>query len=283
MKLKYNIVNAESELGVHVNGADKGPFLISNFFDNVINIPKIEYKKSYDKSDLAKNLKYVNQYNEILYKKIVDNNNFIITLGGDHSVAIASALASMKKYDNLGIIWIDSHGDYNNFKTTITGNLHGLPFAAITNYKDTQLLTQFHKGNFFKPQNSVLVGARDIDELELVNLKDAGITIFSTKDIREKGIDYVMKEAFRIASTNTNGIHVSYDLDVIDPIIAKGVSIPAIDGINENEAYSIMNKLRENKNSIKSLDLVEYNPDFDIDSKTLEIAVNLLKIYIEKK
>ncbi|MDD2391941.1 MAG: arginase [Bacilli bacterium] len=281
--MKYNIINAESELGVHVNGAEKGPFLISKFFDNVINIPKIQYKKSYDKFDLAKNLNYINEYNELLYNKIISNDNFIITLGGDHSVAIASALASIKKRKNLGIIWIDSHGDYNNFNTTITGNLHGLPFAAITNYKNTELLTKFHEDNFFKSQNAVLIGARDLDELEILNLKDAGITIFSTKDIKNKGVEFVMNEAFKIASKDTEGVHISYDLDVIDPKIAKGVSIPAKDGITEVEAYSIMNEIKKNKNLVKSLDLVEYNPNFDEDSKTLKIAVNLLNIYIEKK
>lgn len=279
-KVKYNIINAESELGVHVNGAEKGPFLISKSFENVINIPKIEYKKSYDESDLAKNLNYLNEYNELLYNKIISNDNLIITLGGDHSVAIASALASIKKNENLGIIWIDSHGDYNNFKTTITGNLHGLPFAAITNYKDTELLTNFHKGKFYKTQNAVLVGARDLDDLEILNLKDAGVTIFSTEDIKNKGVEFVMNEAFKIASKDTNGIHISYDLDVIDPNIAKGVSIPAGDGINEEEAYTIMNEIKKNKNLVKSLDLVEYNPNFDKEDKTLKIAINLLNIYI---
>lgn len=281
--MKYNIINANTDLGVHVNGAYLGPNAISKCFDiEYIDVNKKDIVKSMSKDDKEKNLEYVNEFNERLYNEIVNNNNKIITLGGDHSMAIGSALASIKKHDSLGIIWIDAHGDFNNFATTITGNLHGLPFAAITNYKDTEKLNSFHNGNFYKFENAVLVGGRDIDPLELVNLKDAGVKIFTTEDIKNLGYEKVMDEAFKIATNNTNGIHISYDLDVIDPMIAKGVSIPAKDGINLEEAYNIMNYISKNKDKVKSLDLVEYNPTLDKNDETLNIAKKLLETYIKE-
>lgn len=281
--MKYNIINANTDLGVHVNGAYLGPNAISKCFDiEYIDVNKKDIVKSMSKDDKEKNLEYVNEFNERLYNEIVNNNNQIITLGGDHSMAIGSALASIKKHDSLGIIWIDAHGDFNNFATTITGNLHGLPFAAITNYKDTEKLNSFHNGNFYKFENAVLVGGRDIDPLELVNLKDAGVKIFTTEDIKNLGYEKVMDEAFKIATNNTNGIHISYDLDVIDPMIAKGVSIPAKDGINLEEAYNIMNYISKNKDKVKSLDLVEYNPTLDKNDETLNIAKKLLETYIKE-
>ncbi|MBQ7140554.1 MAG: arginase [Bacilli bacterium] len=285
--MKIDLINACSDLGVHVNGSDKGPnFILDNNklkINKIYSVKKDNVNKSLDINDKEKNLVSLNKFNEELYnviKESLSSNSLPITLGGDHSVVIASALASISKHKNLGVIWIDSHGDYNNFETTISGNLHGLPFATITNFKDTQKLSCFHKENFYNPKNSVLIGARDLDELEIKNLEEAGIKIFTTDDIKEYGVSYVMDKAFKIASNNTIGVHISYDIDVIDPKLAPGVSIPAINGINIDEAYEIMDEIVKNKENIKSLDLVEYNPDTDIDNKTMIIAQNLLKKFI---
>ena len=195
---------------------------------------------------------------------------------------MASDLAVISKYKNLGIIWFDAHGDYHTFKTTMSGNLHGLPFAAVTGYEKT-LITEFHgNGPRFNPHNAVILGGRDIDlPDELNNLKDAGVTIFSTQDIREKGFERIYKQAFEIASNGTNGVHVSYDLDVIDPKIAKGVSVPADNGINLDEAYEFAKFIVKSKDLLSSMDFVEYNPLKDEDGSTLEICKNILKILFE--
>ena len=111
-------------------------------------------------------------------------------------------------------------------------------------------------------------------------LKD-NVKVFTTEDIRNLGVKKVMEEAFKIASNNTNGVHISYDLDVIDPKIAPGVSIPAKDGINLDEAFQIIDELINNKDLIKSMDLVEFNPTRDIDNKTKNIAIDILKKVIK--
>ena len=284
---KIDIIAACSDLGVHVKGSQLGAkTLINNININKNNINKIKkiiynnnYIKELDKNNLKKNLKQLNLFNENLYNEIkesLENTCLPITLGGDHSIAIASALASINKYNNLGIIWFDAHGDFHTFETTSSGNIHGLPFAAITGY-EKKFLSEFHKGNYFNFKNAVLLGARDIDTpYELNNLKDAGVTIITTEDIKKYGIDAMYKKAFEIASNGTNGIHVSYDLDCIDCDIAPGVSIPVKNGLNLEEAYGFVDYMIKNKEKIKSIDLVELNPLRDKDKITEKIANNIL-------
>ena len=279
-----NIIGACSDLGVHINGTKLGPEVLESIIDKtkineIINIYAKDINKELEKNNKQKNLKSVNEFNSRLYSAILDTLNsdfFPLTIGGDHSIAIASALASIKKYENLGIIWFDAHGDYHTFETTTSGNIHGLPFATITNYKKS-ILSNFHSGNYFNPKNAVLVGGRDIDEpFELENLKNAGVTVFSTEDIHKFGTDYIYSKAFDIASAGTNGIHVSYDLDVIDPRLAPGVSIPAKNGISLEESYDFITHMIKNKEKVKSFDLVEFNPLRDIDEVTQKIAQQIL-------
>ena len=279
-----DIINAATDLGVCIDGAKLGAEAITKKLNNE-NIHEIYTVKSQDvekdrsKENKKKNLEPLNEFNEILYHRVersIEEQKLPITIGGDHSISIASALASIKKHTNMGIIWIDAHGDYNTFETTITGNIHGLPLAAITGY-EKNYLTSFHIGNKYNYSNTVIVGGRDIDELERVNIENAGVKIFSTEDIHEQGMKNVMKEAIKIASNGTNGIHISYDLDVIDPKIAPGVSVPAKNGINLEEAYEAVDEIIKYEEIIKSIDLVEYNPKFDIEDKTKKIAINMIE------
>ena len=285
-----DIIAASSDLGVHVNGSNLGPDILINNINknNVNNIKKINYNDNYikelDKNNLKKNLKELNSFNRKLYNEVntsLYNNVLPVTIGGDHSIAIASALASINKYKNLGIIWFDAHGDYHTFETTVSGNIHGLPFAVITGY-EKKLLSEFHNGNYFNFKNAVLLGARDIDKPdELNNLKDAGITIITTEDIKKYGFKKMYEKAFKIASNGTNGIHISYDLDCIDCNIAPGVSIPVKNGINLDEAYGFVDFMVKNKEKIKSIDLVELNPLRDKNKITENIAINILNKLIE--
>lgn len=279
-----DIIGACSDFGVHVNGSRLGPEVLEKKIseldiNKITNVVANSVPKDTSKENLKKNIDEVNSFNKKLYFQVLNslNSNFMpLTLGGDHSIAIASGLASIKKHSNLGIIWFDAHGDFNTFDTTTSGNIHGLPFAVLCNYEKRDL-SNFHDGNFYNPKNAVLVGARDIDKPgELENLKKAGVTIFTTDDIKNLGCDYVYSKAFQIASSGTNGIHISYDLDVIEPKIAPGVSIPAKDGIDLNEAYKFVDFIIANKNLVKSLDLVELNPLRDIDCKTQNIAQEIL-------
>ena len=142
------------------------------------------------------------------------------------------------------------------------------------------ILLIFTIGNYFKYKNTVIVGVRDLDPLEKENLKKCGVTLFTTQDIKEQGIEEICKKAFNIASNNTEGIHISYDIDVIDPQIAPGVSVPAEKGINLDEAYAITDEIIKNKNLVRSIDIVEFNPLKDVEKATQNITQTIFnKLY----
>ena len=282
--MRTMIFGAGTDLGVHIDGASLGPVQLMNdlkaFYkgESMLFEQDKEIIKSRNLSDRRKNEYEIEKFNTNLYKNMVEKikeEYFPIMIGGDHSAAIASALASAKVNVDVGLIWIDAHTDYNTFETTVTGNIHGLPLAAINGYKN-QELRYYHQGKIIQPSKTVIIGARSIDEKEKDNVRYSGVTVFSTEDIKEKGIDTIMDEAFKIAGFKTKGIHISYDLDVIDPEIAPGVSIPEFDGITEEEAMKINEYLVNHMKEIISFDLVEFNPLRDIDRKTEQIAINIL-------
>ena len=283
--MKTVIIGAGSDLGVHIDGAHLGPLQLMNDMKNIyhgemINLMQDEkIVKSRNLSDKKKNNVELEKFNTALYKielKKLEEKLFPITLGGDHSVAISSALADAKVNDgHIGLIWIDAHTDFNTFETTVTGNLHGLPCAAITGYKCEELRT-FYDGECIDPRKTVIIGARSIDPWEEDNLRYAGVTIYSTEDIKTKGVKTVIEEAFKIAMDRNKSVHVSYDIDVIDPDIAPGVSVPEVDGITEEEATEILEAVLKHINDISSMDIVEFNPLRDENRKTEQIALNLL-------
>lgn len=289
--MQNDIINACTDLGLQVTGTEKGPVLLYNgikdneHINNVYAVTKDNIEKCTDTNVKLKNLDSVNKFNEELYNvvsKSINNGHLPIIIGGDHSVAVASALASINYYQNLGIIWIDAHGDFNTDETTHSGNIHGMSLAAVTSYNN-KMLVDFHKGPFYNYKNAVLVGARELDELEELNLIKCGVTIFTTNDIRNLGAEEVMKRAWAIANNGTKGVHVSYDMDIMDPNIIPGVSTPEFDGIGINDINEIMTFLVNNKNDIKSFDFTEYNPNYDEKNETLNLVSTLLETFLENK
>jgi arginase len=278
------IFGACTDLGVHIDGADLGPVKLMNDLKSFYKGESMMFNKDKDiiksrnLSDRRKNEYEIEKFNSELYKSMVSKikeEYFPIMIGGDHSAAIPSALASAKVNIDEGMIWIDAHTDYNTFESTVSGNIHGLPLATINGYKNSDLRT-YHDGKIIQPSKTVIIGARSIDDGEKDNVRYSGVTVFTTQDIKEKGVEAIMEEAFKIAGYKTKGIHVSYDLDVIDPDICPGVSIPEFDGISEEEAMQINEYLVKNFKDILSFDLVEFNPLRDIDRKTEQIALNIL-------
>ncbi len=290
--MKTVIINANTDLGLDIDGCDEGPKIISQHFKNdkriekIINIDKPNIIKSKDDLDLAKNIDGVNNFNEKLYKKVINIHNedyFPIIVGGDHSLSIASSLAAIKNED-VGIIWIDSHIDYNTFQTTITGNIHGLPLATINDLNPT--LSKFHQGNYYNPANTVIVGYRAHEanrEQELGNINKMNVKVFTTDDLKHIGIKEVITSAFDIASRGKKKVHISFDLDVIDPLVAPGVSIKEENGLFEEEITSIFEEILHHKDIIKSFDIVEFNPLNDINHQTEKIAVNIIDKIINSK
>lgn len=285
MKRVHTFINVKSDLGVATDGAGLAPKIISDCFDlHFIEINKLDIKKDKTSGNKPKNLTIINELNKEIFDKtlqVLENNNFPIILGGDHSISIGSALASKKYHQDLGVIWIDAHGDYNTFKTSPSGNIHGFPLAAITGYENSELTSHLNT-NLFDQKEAVIVGVRDLDEGEIINLNNSKCTAFTTNDIHNSSVLETLEKAFKIASnSNKHGIHISFDVDVIDPAFAPGVSVPVCNGISIDEAKEIFKYLHDHKDLIKSLDIVEYNPRFEINNKTLNIIKDLIKIFLD--
>ncbi len=279
--MDINLIGAASDLGVSLDGSSKAPELLLQHFREISSkliSPSEPCIKSLTREDKRKNEGALNRFNAELYSRAVSSKasgSFTVFLGGDHSCAIPSVLSSVTQYGRIGVMWIDAHTDYNTFRTTETGNIHGLPLACISGFECGEL-REFHSGGTVDPQNICVIGARSIDRDEKDNVKKAGIHLYSVDDLRERGIAGVMEEAFSICLNGTSAVHVSFDLDVIDPTEAPGVSVPEKDGITKREALLINSIVSGRIGEVCSYDLVELNPLRDIEGRTETTACRLL-------
>jgi arginase len=214
--------------------------------------------------------------NESIYveaKKAIQNNTLPIFLGGDHSIAIGT-IGGITDNTQKGIIWIDAHGDFNTPETSKSGNIHGMPLATLLGKGYNELVNLGRKGAKIIPKNVVLIGLRDIDPKEKEIIKSSGVTFFTMRDIDEQGISNVMYQTLKKLS-HIEEIHVSLDMDSIDPMICPGVGTPVKGGLTYREAHLAMEIIADSK-KLSSVDIVEINPMLDIHNKTAEIAVELI-------
>ena len=201
-----------------------------------------------------------------------------VVLGGDHSLAAGSVAASaawvrrISSYP-LGLIWVDAHGDMNTPDTTTSGNVHGMPLAALLGNEPAELAA-IGSPPSVQPANTVLVGIRNLDEKEKARIREAGVHVFTMKDIDRDGIARVAERAIALAADGTGGVHVSFDMDVCDPAIAPGVGTPVKGGLDYREAHMVMELVADSRRLV-ALDLVEVNPTLDIRNTTAEFATEL--------
>jgi arginase len=202
-----------------------------------------------------------------------------LVLGGDHSLAAGSVTASAAWVrattgKPLGLIWVDAHGDMNTPDTTSSGNVHGMPLAALLGREPAELASIGNLSPAVSPEHTVLVGIRNLDEREKDRIREAGVHVFTMKDIDRDGIAVVAGRALALASDGTGGIHVSFDLDVCDPAIAPGVGTPVKGGFDYREAHMLMEMVADTGRLV-ALDLVEVNPTLDMRNTTAEFATEL--------
>lgn len=282
--MKSIIIGVGSDLGVHIDGSSLGPVQLINDIKSFYNgetttiMQEEDILKSRNLSDRRKNEYEVDEINTKIYNTILEkekDNYFPIVIGGDSSITIPIALASSKVRENIGMILFSPYTNYNTFDTTVSGNINGMSLAAINGYKNSEL-RYYHDGNVIQPTKTVVVGARSIDDWEKDNVKYSGLNIFTSEDIKQKGLETVINEAFSIANERTKGIHISFDLGLLDPSIAPGVSIPEFDGMSEEEVMNINKLIIAHMKDITSYDLVEFNPLRDENRKTEQIALNIL-------
>ncbi len=208
---------------------------------------------------------------------IIERQHLPLVIGGDHSVAIGSISGVLrhfgKKNQHVGLIWFDAHADINTPATSPSGNIHGMPMAVLIGQGHKELTSI--STTKLRPQNSVLIGIRNIDDEEKRILRESGIRYFTMRDIDEKGMFTVMREAIAHASDGTAGIHVSFDIDAIDPRYTPGVSTPVSGGLTLREAHLGMEMLSETQ-KIVSLEFMELNPFMDVGAASANVTVDLL-------
>lgn len=209
-----------------------------------------------------------NGYKALEYGKIP------LFIAGDHSSVMGTVSASGTFYDNLGLIWIDAHPDINTDETTVTGNIHGMPVAALLGKGNKRLTSIFSNKIKVKPEHVVMLGLRDIDPPEAEILKELNIKYFTYEDMKRRGIEECVHEAITYLSELSH-IHISFDIDVMDPELLPGVSVPVPGGFYEAEAFVILDMLIRGLN-ISSYDIVEFNAEHDKNNRTVRFAQKLV-------
>ncbi|MCF0150754.1 MAG: arginase [Firmicutes bacterium] len=281
-----DIIGSQMDLGASRKGVDMGPlairhadlvyrlscggFTVKDKGDVIVAIPenagdpKLRYKKE------------ICAANEALYRMVqqtLEDGHFPLIIGGDHSIAAGSVPAVARHYGSIGVIWIDAHGDFNDETTSPSGNIHGMPLSAVCGLGPDCLIE--YSPSRVSPQNVVIIGGRDLDPPEKAKLKANHVTVFPMSEIHSRGILEVTKEAVAIASRGTNGIHLSFDMDAIEPGEAPGVGTPVENGLSLRESF-MATEIIQASGKLLSMDLVEVNPLLDTRNRTGILAVNII-------
>jgi arginase len=219
-------------------------------------------------------------------ERVMARGHFPLILGGDHSIAVGTvsgiAAYCRQRKKKLGLLWVDAHGDINTPETSPSGNIHGMPLAALLGHGPEALTAiggAFQKVN---PANVALVGIRSLDEGEKHRLKTLGVQVHTMSDIDRHGMHRVMKKALARVTDGTGCVHVSFDLDAVDPTVAPGVGTPVKGGLDYREAHLIMELLHDS-GVMTSLEMVEVNPILDQGNVSAAFAVELVQSAFGKK
>jgi arginase len=231
-----------------------------------------------------KNFKPIFEANKELYEKVTSSlkqGAFPVILGGDHSVAAGSIAATSNFYGSIGVIWVDAHGDFNSEESSPSGNMHGMPLSALTGFGPEKMVAFDKEINYVDPDHVAVIGGRDIDPDERKRMISSGIHVFSMHDIDRLGMTEIVKQAIAVASKDTKGIHVSFDVDAITPQEAPGVGTPVHSGLTVREAF-LAAELTAESGKLIALDMVEINPILDERNRTGILACELILSFLGK-
>lgn len=290
------ILGAPSQAGQEQDGTRFGPqalrdagltaqlaelgYQVQDWGDLKIN-HEILTKKTNSRESLKKLAAVVKVSQELFtdLNRILSQDCFPIVLGGDHSISIGSIAAAANHAENLGVIWLDAHPDLNTVETTPSGRIHGMPLAISLGLGHPQLI---NIGGFYpkiKPDQIVIIGARSIDSGEKQLIKELGIKLYPMTAVRRLGIQQVIAESIQYLAEKTDAVHLSFDLDVLDPGVAPGVGTPSPNGMTIRECAVIMAELGQT-GMITSMDIVELNPLLDVNQQTADSAAALTTLLL---
>jgi arginase len=295
------IIGAPLDLGAGRRGVDMGPSAI-----RVANLNRRVASLGYEVEDLGnvaveqpeslpvgpRHSMYLPQIAQTcvrlakLIEKVAAQGKFPLVLGGDHSVA-AGTVSGMshflqKRKKTLGLIWIDAHADMNTPETSPSGNVHGMPLACCIGMGPRELTHICGYAPKVEPRHVALVGVREVDQLEKPHVRNSGVRAFTMRDIDERGLRAIMEEAIQIAGAGTEGFHVSFDMDSVDPQEAPGVGTPVRGGITYREAHLAMETICDS-GRMTSMEVVEVNPVIDEANRTAILAVELVMSAMGKR
>jgi arginase len=301
MRRKIRVIGVPLDLGQSRRGVDMGPSAvrvaglearleeIGHVVEDGGNVAVAMAEQKKEGHPNAKYLKEITATctkNAELVLKTLEAGKVPLVLGGDHSVA-AGTVAGVAEYyrkqgQKIGLLWIDAHSDINTPDSSPSGNVHGMPLAAIMGLGPSELANIFDFSPKVSPENCVLIGVRDIDSIEKENIRRAGVEVFTMRDIDERGMRAVMEEALQMAGAGTAGYHVSLDMDWIDPEDAPGVGTPVRGGATYREAHLAMEIIADHGRML-SFEIVEVNPVIDEHNRTADLAVELALSAFGKK
>lgn len=288
---EVRIIGSPSDFGQERRGVDMGPSAIryaglieklQRLGHHVVDLGNIPVPTPEMHEIQSQTMKYLDEVQTICeslfetVKQTMIQGQIPVILGGDHSISIGSVAGAAAVTQSLGVIWFDAHGDMNTEATTPSGNIHGMPLAACLGFGHQSLVNLGGFSPKLNPEKVVLVGARSIDEGEAALIRQSGIKVYSMVEIDQLGMGTVMEEAIHIAGNETNGIHLSLDLDALDPMFVPGVGTPVNGGVTYREGHLAM-ELISQSGLLLSVDVVEVNPILDVQNRTGRMAVELLE------
>lgn len=286
---KAKIIGVPLDLGAKKLGVDMGPSsiryadlaqaLLSNGIDvedegDLIIDKTIKQNMTQDSFARCVIANVSEQLAQLTYQALVDGYVPVI-LGGDHSSSIGSIAGVARKAKRLGLLWFDAHPDANTPETSPSGNIHGMTVAISLGFGYPELVSCGGFQPKILPQDICMIGVNNIDPGEKAFLKKMGIKLFTLMDVEKKGIFSVIEEAVNIVTRHTDRVHVSFDVDVLEPKIAPGTGILSRGGLNYREILYAM-KYLGHENMVKSIDVIEVNPVLDVKNKTAELVVELV-------
>ncbi len=284
MKGSIRIIGVPVDLGQKKRGVDLGPGSIRyadlakrlmklNYEVKDIGNIKVSVRESIKKEMIFQELCKACESVYMQGRDAIADGCIPVFLGGDHSIAIGS-VGGITHDSPAGVIWIDSHGDFNTPETSHTGNIHGMALAILTGKGVPELVNIGRNGAKLTPSDVVIISVRDLDDGERKQLKKSGIRIFTMRDIDEYGMSTI---AFKTLNhlDHLSRIHISLDMDSLDPSIAPGVGTPVAGGLTYREAHLLMEILSDSE-KCSSIDIVEINPLEDKNNRTANIAVELV-------
>jgi arginase len=294
MKKTIRIIGVPMDLGQNHRGVDMGPSAVR--YANLAKSIQAQGHSTFDSGDitipghyalantsLQERLPLIQKACQDAYelgRNSIENNELPVFLGGDHSASIGT-VGGVTHDTEIGLIWIDAHGDFNTPESSNSQNVHGMALAILLGLGPKELVDIGRPGPKVKPENVVLIGVRDLDDKEKFLIKKSGCTVFTMRDVDEIGIRAVLVKTLK-GFSSLDKIHVSLDLDVMDPLDAPGVGTPSQGGLTYREGQLIMEILADT-DKLHSVDIMEINPILDIQNRTAQMAVNLISSLLGKK